>query len=356
MTSGNKNSSFRKLGSYLLPVLFTFVFLFLAFKDIDLAKSIRIITQSSLIWLVIYVLVFYLSHYIRVIRWKVIIKPIKPDTSQLHLFGAVMIGYGVNCIIPRLGEIYRGMFLGKWEGLSRTSMVGTVIIERIIDILFFALASLISVLLFPGNLFEEISWLKTSLIIGFAFIILFFVLLILMVKFEKKFSNSLIKIISKFSKTVSTKLSDLFSTLIDGISTIRNLKSILIIVLLTAVMLLTYALNAYVGFYMLHLEKEVGVSFVMAWVLMTISSYGVVIPTPGGTGSYHIIAILVLTQLYNFSSEISAAYALLTHLISYIIFIGTTLIIILVINRIRVKNGFKSENFISVFNINSETK
>ncbi len=356
MISGNKYISLKKLGSYLLPVFLTLFFLFIAFKDIDLSKSISIITRTSFLWLIIYVIVFYISHYIRVLRWQKIIEPIKPNTSQLNLFGAVMIGYGVNCIIPRLGEIYRGMFLGKWEGLSRSSMIGTVIIERIIDITFFAFASLVSVLLFPGNLFKEVIWLKTSLIIGFSFIMIFFIALVLIVKYEKRLTGSIINFIAKFNRRLSEKSSELFSTLLDGISTIRNLKSILIIVTLTIVMILTYALNAYVGFFMLHMEEQSSVNFLMAWILMTISSYGVVVPTPGGTGSYHIITILVLTHIYNFSSEISAAYALLTHLISYIIFIGTTFLIIYIINKIRIKNGFKSENFVSVFNINSDIK
>jgi hypothetical protein len=58
------------------------------------------------------------------------IKPVKPDASTLNLFGALMIGYGINCVIPRLGELYRGLFLGNGKNISRTTMFGTVIVER----------------------------------------------------------------------------------------------------------------------------------------------------------------------------------------------------------------------------------
>jgi hypothetical protein len=87
---------------------------------------------------------------------------------------------------------------------------------------------------------------------------------------------------------------------------------------------------------------------------MTISAYGVIIPTPGGTGSYHIISIFVLTQLYNFEYELSAAYALLTHFLSYVIFIGSTVVIIYFINKINEKKGMKKENFLSVFDYKPE--
>jgi uncharacterized membrane protein YbhN (UPF0104 family) len=94
----------------------------------------------------------------------------------------------------------------------------------------------------------------------------------------------------------------------------------------------------------------------MAWILMTISAFGIIIPTPGGTGSYHAIIILVLTTLFSFSQEISAAYAILTHIISYVSFILSTVFFTYFINKRQVKKGGKKENFLSVFKNSRETK
>lgn len=356
MISGSRHTIFKKTGSVFFPVIITILFLYFAFRKIDIGESLKMIADTSIFWLAIYLLVFYASNIARAIRWKLIINPIKSGASLLNLFGAVMIGYGVNCIVPRLGEVYRGLFLGKWEGLSRTSMVGTVIVERIIDVTFFALASLISVLLFPGDLFEKVAWLRTSLIIGFSFIIVFIVMLVIIVRFEKHFTPALIKLSGMISKKFSARLSDIISTLIDGLSTVRNFRNFILIIFYTAVILLLYALNTYVGFYMLDMDKLADVNFAMAWVVMTISSYGVMLPTPGGTGSYHIITIFVLSQLYNFNNEVSAAYALLTHFISYVVFIGTTIFVVYYINKLRRKKGESSENFFSVFKADSELK
>jgi uncharacterized protein (TIRG00374 family) len=282
------------------------------------------------------------------------IKSVKSDTSVFNLFGAVMIGYGVNCVIPRLGEVYRGLFIGRWEVISRTTMFGTVIIERIIDIGSFAFASLISVYIFSGNLFKEVVWLRTSLMIGFGLIFFITILIVFMVKYEQKFGYTIVKFLGKFNKKFSKKFSEIFSTLVSGLSSIQDGKSIFIITFYTALILFLYALNSYFGFFMLDMQNYGNVDFAMAWVFMTISAYGVIIPTPGGTGSYHIISIFVLTQLYNFEYELSAAYALLTHFLSYVIFIGSTVVIIYFINKINEKKGMKKENFLSVFDYKPE--
>lgn len=339
-----------------MPVILTLLFLFLAFKNVDLKESFLLIANTSILWLILYVIVFYLSHYIRALRWKIMVHSVKKDISTFNLFSAVMIGYGVNCVIPRLGEIYRGLFIGRWEGLSRTTMLGTVVIERIIDIGAFAFASLLSVYIFPGNLFGEIVWLKTSLIIGFASIFIISLLIVFMVKYEKKFEPVIVKFLSKFSNKIASKFEELFSTLVDGLSSIQDFRTIFLITIYTGLILLLYALNSFIGFYMLDMQKFGLVTFSMAWVFMTISAYGVIVPTPGGTGSYHIISIFVLTQLYNFDYEISAAYALLTHFISYVIFIGTTVLVIYLVNRFRIKKGSKKENFFTVFDLHSDSK
>jgi uncharacterized membrane protein YbhN (UPF0104 family) len=82
------------------------------------------------------------------------------------------------------------------------------------------------------------------------------------------------------------------------------------------------------------------VNFEMGWVLMSIAAVGVVIPTPGATGSYHAIAKSTLVLLFGFGETISAAYAFLTHIISYLLFIFTALFIFFVFNE-KQNNIFK---------------
>jgi len=73
------------------------------------------------------------------------------------------------------------------------------------------------------------------------------------------------------------------------------------------------------------------VTYEMGWVLMSIAAIGVIIPTPGATGSYHTLAKSTLVLLFGFGETVSAAYAFLTHIISYFLFIFTALFVYFVL-------------------------
>jgi hypothetical protein len=267
-----------------------------------------------------------------------------------------MVSYGVSCIIPRLGELYRGLFLGRWENISRTTVIGTIVVERIIDVAAFACAALISVYIYSGNLYDKVLWLKTSLITGFVLIFVMIFLLIFMVRYKGKFNESILRMIGKISPNLAAKLKNIFDTLITGLSSITGVRNIISILFLSALILALYAANAYVGFYVLGIGNNVAVSYGMSWVVMTISAFGVMIPTPGGTGSYHLISIFALTRLFAFDYETSAAYAIFTHLISYVLSILSAVLMIYLINWQRAKKGLKRENIFSVFSIKSGDK
>jgi uncharacterized protein (TIRG00374 family) len=334
---------------YLLPLFLMVLFLYLAFKNIDFAKVTDILKTISVLWLLVYIFVWFLSHIARAYRWKVIIKSVKNNTSVLNLFGATMVGYGVNCVVPRLGELYRGLFLGKWEGISRSSMIGTIVLERVIDLLVLGFSVLLSVAIYSGNLLQEFAWLKSTLYLGFFVIFLMIIFLFLIVKFKSKFYDAIIKIVGKISTKVADALARIFHLLTDGFSSIKSAKNYMLVIILSALIMLLYALTAYVGFYILHMDKLQNVDLSMAWIVMTISAFGVIIPTPGATGSYHLIVISVLVGLYNFSNEVSGAFALVTHAITYILFILSTIFMTYFINKKQRSRKLPVADFITVF-------
>lgn len=338
----------KKILSYSIPVVLMILFLYLAFKNIDFGKVVAILESISLSWFAAYLVVWFLSHLARAFRWKIIVHSVKKDTSVLNLLGATMVGYGVNCVVPRLGELYRGLFLGKWENISRSSMVGTIVLERVIDIMVLGFSVLISVAIYSGNLFEDVQWLKTTLYIGFALIFVMALFLYLLVRYKDKFVNVIVKIVGKLSTKIADALARIFHLLTDGFSSIKGGKNIIGVVLLSIIIMLLYGLTALIGFYILHMEDIQNVNFGMAWIVMTISAFGVIIPTPGATGSYHLIMIFVLVELFSFSNEISGAYAILTHAITYIMFILSTIVLSYWINKRQKAKGLPVANFISV--------
>ncbi len=344
----NKKLLNKALG-FLIPLLLTAAFLYAAFRNIDLNKVVADIKNVRLNYLALFVFLFLLSHIIRAIRWKYIIYSAKKDAKLIHLFGATMIGYGVNAVVPRLGEVYRAVFLGKWEGISRTSMFGTVIVERVIDILALAFSVLLSALFYSGNLYSQIYWLKSAVQLAFIFITATILLIIGLVIFKEKFSAIILKLVGTVSKKAAEKLNYLFSTLIEGFASLKGGWNYFVVIALTAVIMFLYGLNSYVGFFVLGMNEIQKVTFGMGWILMTISAFGVVIPTPGGLGSYHLIAISVLTLLFNFNPSISGAYAIVTHIVAYAIFVASPFFFVFWVNRLRATRGEETLNFITVF-------
>ncbi len=338
----------RSTAGYSLPFLLTIAFLYFTVYDVDFRESLDTITNISIFWLVVFIVSSMLAHYIRALRWKVILHSVHPKTSWFNLFGAVMVGYGVNCVVPRLGEFYRAFFAGRWEKISRSSMLGTIIIERVIDILILGLSVLVSIGVYAGDLLDEFLWLKSTLVIGFIAMGVIIVLLYLLIRLKESFVKTAVRIVSKLSSRLAGKVEYVLHMLIEGFASLKGPKNYLLTIFYSVLIMLNYGLNSYIAFYVLGMDSVHEINYGMAWVVMTISAFGIVIPTPGGTGSYHFIVKSVLVSLYGFTESMGLAYGLVTHTVTYIMFIASTYILISAVNMRRHRQGFPKENFFSV--------
>lgn len=315
---------------FVFSLILTAVFLYIAFYNVDFGEVLNTVSRASIFWIVVFVIVLISSHYLRAVRWKVIISSVKSDTSMKNLFGALMVGYGVNCVIPRLGEITRAVMLGKWEHISRSSMFGTVVLERVIDVIFLGLSVIAAALIYNGDIYLSFPWLKTTLYITSVLIAAFLVFLFLVVRYKEKFYGVIINLLGRISENLAHHAGYVFRMLTEGFSSLKGTKNYILTFLLSILIMFLYALNSYIGMIMIGMQNA---NFGMAWVLMSISAIGVVIPTPGGTGSYHALAKSALVLLFGYGEVISLAYAFLTHIISYFLFIIFALIILFVLNR-----------------------
>ncbi len=344
MTSAdNKSNKAKNIIKYSLSIILAVVFLYIAFIDVNFKEVLHIISNASILWTLIFIVVMMSSHFVRAIRWKVILNSVKPNTSIKNLFGAIMVGYGVNCVVPRLGELSRAVLVGKWEGLSKSSMLGAVIVERVIDIIFLGLAVLISVIIWTENLYKSFPWLKSTLIISMILMAVMILFFYLTIRFREKFYGIIIKLLSRISEKLAHKVAYIFEMLTHGFASLKGVKNYTYTILLSALMMFLYGLSSYVGLYTLGMQNIKDVSYQMGWILMSISAIGVVIPTPGGTGSYHTLAKSALVLLFGFGENISLAYAFLTHTISYFVFIFSALFVYFFWNK-QHYNFFKIED------------
>lgn len=333
MTSGKKHTRLKEITVVLFSFLLAAAFLYVALNGVDFNRVAALLKRASLFWIAAFTVTNIFSHYLRAARWKVMLQSVKPNVSVENLFGALMVGYGVNCVIPRLGEVSRAVLAGRWEGLSRTSMLGTVIVERVIDMIAFALSLVISILIFNGDLYESFPWLKATLYLAALGLSSVIVLILLIIRYKQRFYSVLVKLAEKFSESLASRLAYIFEMLVTGFSCLRGFRNYFLSFALTAAIMLLYAINSYVGFYTIGMQDTREMTFAMGWIMMSLSAIGVAIPTPGGTGSYHTIAISVLVLLYGFSEDVAAAYAVLTHILSYMLFIVCALFYFFYLNK-----------------------
>ncbi len=145
----------RKLFTILQYIFFLglgILFVWLTVKDITAAdwQHIKYSLGAARHWLILPVLgMLLLSHYVRALRWKILMEPMGYTPSTFNVFAAVMIGYLVNAGVPRLGEVVKCTLLAKYEKVRADKLVGTIVVERAIDLVCLMIVFFLA-LLFEG--------------------------------------------------------------------------------------------------------------------------------------------------------------------------------------------------------------
>ncbi len=307
--------TFRSIISIAIAVFF----LVLAFRGTNFADLWTSIRSVNYWWMALTIPVALLSHWIRAIRWGILLAPVKTKTSQRNLFSGVMIGYMVNNALPRVGEIVRPYVLGNLEGISRTSALATVVVERILDFLTFYFIVSIVLFAYPSSLapfFENVDTVRPLILVSSVFCFIIFIIL-----FYK--AGTLFSFLARLKVWLPRKFRPRFDELMEsfqtGLAVTKMKESFIAISLLSLLMQALYALGLYVPFFAFESLAALRPDFGAAVILLTISSIAFVIPAPGAMGTYHTFMTFALIKLYNIDNASALTYSLLTHEIGYVL-------------------------------------
>ena len=130
------NKSIRTILQYIFFLGLGVFFAWLSLKNLNNEKiqQIKIAIKNAKHWLIIPVFaILILSHFVRAMRWRLLMEPLGYYPSKLNTFFAVMIGYLTNQAVPRLGEVLKCTVLARYEKIPADKLIGTIILERIID-------------------------------------------------------------------------------------------------------------------------------------------------------------------------------------------------------------------------------
>ena len=226
----------------------------------------------------------------RGLRWIVLIEALGYKSSKFNSVSAVSVGYFTNLFIPRAGEISRCSALKKSDDIPVDKLFGTIIIERLIDFVFLIVFFLLAVLLKSGEILQSIKeyqQLESSEPSNFKFILLgvFFLIILLIFLLRDK-----IKKISFYHKIV-----DFYAGLKEGFSSIKKMKNKTSFWFHTFSIWIMYFLMTYICFRAIPETSVLGISDGL--FLLVLGGLGMVIPSPGGIGSYHLLVMIGLVAL-----------------------------------------------------------
>lgn len=269
-----------------------------------LDKLINDFKSVNIFWAFVTVACFQLSNIVRSIRWKMIFEPMGYTIKFSNAFWTIMIGYLANLGLSRAGEVVRAASLAKFEHIRLDKVIGTVALDRILDLLTMGVVVILAFTLQYQEIYNYLAenmkdfdfsaFLRGTIFQSFAFGILLLVLLLVI--FNRQVRKSVIYI----------KIIDFVKGFYEGIRVIKRIKQPLVFILLSLSIWLLYFLMTYFAFF--SFEPTSGLGMKAALLVFVFGSFGILIPSPGGMGTYHALVVAALA-VYGIQGGDAFSYA-----------------------------------------------
>jgi glycosyltransferase 2 family protein len=257
-------------------------------------------------WLSAMAVVAMLSHVVRAERWRMLMAPSGNQSKLTHAFYSLMVGYLVNLVIPRGGEVSRCYNLYKLDRTPVQLSFGTVVTERIVDVLCLLILIGLSFAVESRKLFAFIETLpigasegnvKTKWIaLAVAGIILAIVIAWVLLKRNRKFNEVIKRTLTGFK---------------EGLLSIFRLRKPKLFIFYSVLIWMLYFLMSYTVVKAFPATADLGISAVLS--LFAIGAIAMAAPLPGGTGAYHVLVPQGLVFLYAIPQSDAIAFTFIFH-------------------------------------------
>ena len=293
----------------ILKVLFSLglgVFIFwYVYKDENIDTLMNNLRDVRLFWIIFPLFIALLSHFLRAVRWKMIIDPLGKEVNLWNVYGAVMAGYCINYAVPRAGEIARCGLVKKYEGVSFTELLGTLIVDRSVDII----VELLVILLTIALQYSEIMQLaeQYNLINTFVNLIsnpIIWIVLAAVIALPIIFRNAI-----KHTKLYA-KLKELLTNVGNGLKTVLKMEHKGLFILYSILIFVCYYFMFYLCFFAFDYTENLSMLCGLSAFIM--GSLGIIAPVQGGLGAWHFMVISTLA-IYGVAEEHARSFALMVH-------------------------------------------
>jgi uncharacterized protein (TIRG00374 family) len=312
---------------FLLGTAVSLVFLLLFFLIVDVGEMSQALATAKYRFILPAIALYFVALFFRSLRWQFLLTPVS-RIPVARLFPVVTVGYMANNLLPaRLGEIARAYYLERREGLSTSTGLATVVVERIYDglTLLFLVALAVPFLIFGGlvdgsGTTSEITWAIVGGITALVFITAIVVLTLIALK--PGFGGFIERLANLLPKPLRPKARELISLFIEGLSVLREPRRHLGLFLLSLpVWLLEGSMYLIVALsFDLPSYFEPAAMVIPVVILVTaVSNLATSIPSsPGSLGTFEAPAVAALALVglgagTNGGEGVAGAYAVLVH-------------------------------------------
>ncbi len=301
-------------------LLVTAVCMYLAVRGVALEDALDALGDSELLWLVPTLPVFALAIVLRGLRWwSVFERDERPPLRAIAY--ALLLGYFFNNILPaRAGEAARIIALHRRAATPKAEAVGTVVVERLFDIL-----ALLIMLFACYPWLPEISWLRAAAIVGAVVVAVLLTLTFVVVRYEERAVHLLLSPLRRIKREgVAERLQAAAVNATRGFVALRSPRIAAYAMALTIASWTTLGVSYWILMQGFHLDLPF-----VAGILVTVAiNLSLVLPSsPAALGVFEAATVIAL-RAYDVPHAEALSYALVLHLINLVPFllIGSVLL------------------------------
>ncbi len=261
------------------------------------------------------------GYYGRALRWRVLMRPVKPQPSLWNLFSATLIGFAAITLLGRPGEFVRPYLIAAKEKVPASSQMAALVLERIYDVLIvlaifgFALGR---VRRSDVTLGPALSWVFATggwFVGGLSVLILG--LLAVFRHFSDSMQHRLLNALRRLPERHLQRVSRLVTAFVEGMASTRSARAMLLLVWYTIV---EWGIIAATVFCVM---RAFGGRLLFGWldvlIFLGFLAFGAVVQIPAVGGGTQVVSVLVLTELFRLPLEVSTSVAIVLWFMSFVV-------------------------------------
>jgi len=273
--------------------------IYIVFDKIDLKSFYAKLSEINYSWIYFSMFISIFEHVLRGYRWNLLMKTPKTNLSTYVTTNVMIVSYFFALFIPRFNDFIRCYLISKTNNIKVSTSLGTVVSERIFDLISLFLILLIFIVLefelfysfLKEYVFINITLNPTNILILLSALILVFIL---------------IRYFSKNSKMFSEKFEEFKA----GFFSVGNIYKNKAFIVSTVLLWVIYFLMGYVIFFSFNETSSLGIN--AGFAVLIAGSIGMIVPVNAGIGAYHFLVASILIS-YNINYESGLFFATLLH-------------------------------------------